>query len=299
MNTHQQFAHNVARFAALVCGSQWAIALVAVQLLLATATAPLGLLADENVVTAQQIENSEALDQLLTSLVLEHLPHNYEDEKKWGGQTERWDGVRVYMHEGKLRTHGREKTVNHGTWKRYSAELMNPNEEFAIQVQNMRQLPNGKMAFDVRCQAHLKLHGRQAKWVKGVQLYSLSVDGEAKVDLALSMQLETLMDITKFPPDLVFKPKATDASIDVQDFRIHRVSKLGGEFAQQVTKGVRRKLDEKIAAKEEKLTEKINAQLHKKRDRLRLSISDAIKSKWTKPAAQFLPEPIQQALGSQ
>ena len=82
----------------------------------------------------------------------------------------------------------------------------------------------------------------------------------------------------------------------VDQFRLDRISKAGGEIAQQVTKGVRSQLDKKIAEKEQKLVKKINKQLAEKQDQLRLSIADAAKSKWTKAADKFLPSSVQQAL---
>ena len=284
----------------------WAVALVVVQGLLAipgwVISIPVPGVAAAQVPSQQQdqavpIDAGVRLDQLLTNLVLENLPHDYVDEKKWGRQSERWDGVDVKFKDGKIRTHRRKKMVNHGTWKRYTASLMNPTEEFSVRVTNMRQRPDASMAFDVECSAHVKLHGRQSKWIKGVQLYSLSADGHAKLNLSVSMQLETHLDITKFPPDLIFAPKATVANIEVKELRIDRISKAGGEFAQQVTKGVRSSLDEKIAKKEKKLVEKINKKLREEKKSLRLSISEAAKSKWAGAAKAFLPEPVRAALG--
>ena len=284
----------------------WAVALVVVQGLLAipgwVISIPVPGVAAAQVPSQQQdqavpIDAGVRLDQLLTNLVLENLPHDYVDEKKWGRQSERWDGVDMKFKDGKIRTHRRKKMVNHGTWKRYTASLMNPTEEFSVRVTNMRQRPDASMAFDVECSAHVKLHGRQSKWIKGVQLYSLSADGHAKLNLSVSMQLETHLDITKFPPDLIFAPKATAANIEVKELRIDRISKAGGEFAQQVTKGVRSSLDEKIAKKEKKLVEKINKKLREEKKSLRLSISEAAKSKWAGAAKAFLPEPVRAALG--
>ena len=289
----------------------WAVALVVVQGLLAipgwVISIPVAMQVTPAVATAQDgaqrsdgvipVDGSVRLDQLLTNLVLENLPHDYVDDKKWGRQSERWDGVDVQFKDGKIRTHRRWKKVNHGTWKRYTVSLMNPDEEFAVRVTNMRQRPDASMAFDVECSAHVKLHGRQSKWVKGVQMYSLSADGHARLNLSVSMQLKTHLDITKFPPDLIFEPIATAANIDIQELRIDRISKAGGEFAQQVSKGVRGSLDEKIAQKEQKLVEKINKKLLEEKKSLRLSISEAAKSKWASAAKTFLPESVRGALG--
>ena len=159
----------------------WAVALVVVQGLLAipgwVISIPVPGVAAAQVPSQQQdqavpIDAGVRLDQLLTNLVLENLPHDYVDEKKWGRQSERWDGVDVKFKDGKIRTHRRKKMVNHGTWKRYTASLMNPTEEFSVRVTNMRQRPDASMAFDVECSAHVKLHGRQSKWIKGCLLYT-------------------------------------------------------------------------------------------------------------------------------
>ena len=284
----------------------WAVALVVVQGLIAIPgwvisipfPAPAVAMAqDQRPAQELPIDSGVRLDQLLTNLVLENLPHDYVDDKKWGRQSERWDGVDVKFKGGKIRTHRRKKMVNHGTWKRYEVSLMNPDEEFSVRVTNMRQRPDASMAFDVECSAHVKLHGRQSKWVKGVQLYSLSADGHARLKLSVSMQLKTHLDITKFPPDLIFDPKATAAKIDVEELKIDRISKVGGEFAQQVTKGVRSSLDEKIAKKEQKLVDKINKELQEEKKSLRLSISEAAKSKWAGSAKAFLPESVRAVLG--
>lgn len=236
------------------------------------------------------------VDELLTRLVLENMPHNFDEIKDWGGQSERWDGVKVRREGLKIKTHSRKKLVNHGTWKKYSAQLRNPEEEFTVQVKNMRETADQKLAFDIHFLAHLNIEGRQSKWVKGVQLYSISAKGHSKVRLVVSIELEVKMGVLKLPPDIVFVPVATNADLIVDEFRIDRISKAGGEFSQQVTKGVRSKLDEKIDEKKTKLLEKINKQLADKSDELRISIADAVKSKWTGTTKAFLPKSVQQAI---
>jgi hypothetical protein len=236
------------------------------------------------------------IDKLLTRLVLENIPHTFEETKDWGGQDERWDGIKFRREGLKIETHRRKKMVNHGTWKKYSARLLNPNEEFAIEVKNMRETKDEKLAFDIHFIAHLGIQGRQSQWIKGVQLYSISADGHANVRLVVSIELAFKADFTSFPPDLIFVPRVTQADLIVEEFRLDRISKAGGEFAQQVTKNVRAQLDKKIDEKKQKLVDKINKQLTDKQDQLRLSIRDAAKSKWAKIANQFLPQSVQQAM---
>ena len=236
------------------------------------------------------------LDRLITKMVLDNIPHNFEETKDWGGQEERWDGLKIRREGLKIKTKRRKKMVNHGTWKKYSASLLNPSDEFSIQVKNMREADDEKVAFDIHFSAHLNIDGRQSKWVKGVQLYSISAQGRTKVRMVVGVELGVAMDINNFPPDLVFVPVAKEANLIVDEFRIDRISKAGGEFAQQVSRGVRKSLDEKLAEKEAKLVEKINKEFVKNQSKLKLSIADALKSKWTKSAQAFMPISVREAL---
>lgn len=245
---------------------------------------------------ATSADAGSELDGLITKIVLDNIPHTFEETKDWGGQDERWDGLKVRREGFKIKTKRRKKMVNHGTWKKYSASLVNPKEEFSITVKNMREADDEKVAFDVHFSAHLDIDGRQSKWVKGVQLYSLSADGHAKIRMVIGVELGVTMDINNFPPDLVFIPVAKEANLVVDEFRIDRVSKAGGEFAQQVTKGVRKSLDQKLAEKEDKLVEKLNKEFTKNQSKLRLSIADALQSKWTKSAQAFMPAAVREAL---
>ena len=232
------------------------------------------------------------LDRLITKLVLENIPHTFTDTKKWGQQAERFDGFKRERDGLKLRVSKRKKMVNHGDWKKYSVSLRNAEEKFSIAVNDMRELPNNSVGFSVEFLADLNVSGRQSKWVKGVQLYSLSAKGHAQVRLRLTVELEMKTDPKTFPPDLLFLPKVTSADVHLDEFRIDRVGKAGGEFAQQLSRHVRPLLDEKIEEKEQGLVDKINKKLAAKQDRLRLPVSKAVSSKWGKLLEKFLPDSV-------
>ncbi len=234
------------------------------------------------------VVSGDQIDRFLTKIALENIPQEFEETKDWGGQNERWDGVEVWREGWKIETKRRKKTVNHGTWKKYRATLRNPEEEFFIQVRDFRESEEGKLVFDILVAAHLDIDARQAKWVKGVQLYSVNAEGSTKIRLHVTMEMDVKMGLNNFPPDVILVPRAQAAELAIEEFRIDRVSKIGGEVAQQITRGVRSKLDEKITEKEQKLVEKINKQLAKKTDDLRLSLADMMKSKWAGPLNKVL-----------
>ena len=249
--------------------------------------------------TDDKFEVSSELNQFLTRLVLKNMPHQYSEDKKWGKQEKRWDGIRLRRDHpgGRLETKRRYKMVNHGSWQKYSAQLSDPEKEFSIELQDLTRTKEGKTKFQVDVGADLNLQARQSKWVKGVQLFSFSAEGFAKIRLSVSCVMDIGLDFSNFPPDLVLQPEVTDARIHVDEFRLNRVSKAGGEVAQQVARRAKRELEKRIAEKEQKLVKKMNKEIDENRDDLRISTADALKFKLFRDSKEFLPEDVKQALG--
>ena len=242
----------------------------------------------------QSVDAGAEIDDVLTKIVLANMPREFEETKDWGGQDERWDGIKFHREGWRIDTNRRKKMVNDGTWKKYKASLRNPEEEFSLQIKNMHETVDGKLMLETHVAAHLDITARQSKWLKGVQLYSVSANGHAKIRLQVDIEMEVKMGLSNFPPDVILIPKATRAEIVIDEFRIDRFSKIGGEVAQKISKSVQAQLEKKIDAKEEKLVAKINKQLDKKKDDFRLSIAEAMKSKWSKPLQGILSKSGQQ-----
>jgi hypothetical protein len=232
----------------------------------------------------------EKIDQLLTRLVLENIPHKFEDSKDWGRQVERWDGVKFRREGLKIKTNRRKKLVNDGTWTRYSVQLRDPKEKFSIQIKNMRESKENKFTLEVHFISELSLEVRHSKWLRGVQLFSVSAEGFASLRLVVSVDLEIKPVSLKLPPDFVVSPVVKKADIVLDEFRIDRVGKVGGEVSQQITKAIRSELEEKIEQKEPKLVLRMNQEIDKNRDDLRISIADSIQAKWFTTAQEFLSQ---------
>ena len=243
-----------------------------------------------------QTDAGEKIDQLLTRLVLENIPHEFEDTKDWGRQVERWDGIKFRREGLKIETKRRKKLVNDGTWTRYSVQLRDPKEKFSIQIKNMREPAENKFALEVHFVSELSLKVRHSKWLRGVQLFSVSAEGFASLRLVVSVDLEIKPVSFKLPPDFVVSPVVKKADIVLDEFRIDRIGKLGGEVSQQITKAIRSELEEKIEKKEPKLVLRMNKEIDKNRDDLRISIADSIHAKWFTTAQEFLSPAEQKPL---
>ena len=223
----------------------------------------------------------EWFQQLMQRIVRENVPDKYVQEKDWGKTDRRWDGLRV-KRRGTLQwsTKRKWKEVNHGTWKRYEVTQIAPEENLTMRIENLRDAGGGKLGFDVRLTSRLHASGRLAKWAKGIQIYNISADADAFVQLHMQCTLAVKLDFGKFPPDVILKPVVTQADLDVQEFQLRKVSKLRGPLVRELSGSVHRALLDRIAEKREKLPQKINRQIAKNQDKLTLSLSSFASERW-------------------
>lgn len=259
-----------------------------------------GQLPDRGPAAASRSADSDTanLEALLKGLVLEAIPHTYQKWDDWGRQAEQFAGVAWRRDPGgKLETKRQWVKVNDGIWRMYSAALVDPNQSFEVKLENVREQRPGIVAFDLSFLASLSLHARQAQWIRGVQLYSFSAEGAARVRLRVSCELGSQLDLRQYPPLIQLKPVVQAAELGLEEFRIDRVSKLGGEFAQQLTAAVRGELDEQLREKSDDLVERLNGELVKNEAKLRVSLSDAAKLPGMPQAKPFLPGDVREALG--
>jgi len=119
-----------------------------------------------------------------------------------------------------------------------------------------------------------------ANWAKGIQMYNISADADASVEMRIWCQIGMNLDVRKFPPDVIMLPEVTQANLDITDFRLHRVSKLDGPIVKQLSGSVHKILLDKIEEKRDGLPNKINREIAKNQDKMRLSLSDFASSKW-------------------
>ena len=232
-----------------------------------------------------------ALSELLTQLGRTHIPNRFVEDKDWGETKERWDGLHVQLKGLQLKTKRRKKEVNHGTWKRYEVELLDPDREFDVTIRQLNRLPDGRLALVLEIQSAVKVHARLSRWNRGVQVISVSADSRAKLQLTVQANMDVQVDFKHLPPDVVFAPQIESATIDLVDFEVDRVSKIGGDVAEQLGKGARGILEKKIAEKQQKITDKLNRSIEKRKDDLRLSVHDLVASQWGDLASKYLDLP--------
>lgn len=212
--------------------------------------------------TLLQQDGGQALNQQVRHLVLNALPERYVDDKKWNQSQE----IKTLIPRDK------PLIMKHGTWQKYEIVPVDPNTNIDVRISEIRSGAPGKIQFTLELDSLLDLDARQAKWVRGVQLYSFNVAATAKTTLALQCEVEIKLDFSR-SAELVVSPRIENSQLTIHEFRVHRVSKIGGELAQQVTRATRDWLDSHTEKNNQKITDAINKQIVKKQEKLRFPLS--------------------------
>jgi len=220
-------------------------------------------------------EADGGLSECVTQLLKTYLPPEYEKKKNWNQTTEVFDGLHVHLDGLQVKTKRKTKAVNHGTWTMYRVRLTEP-DQFALRIDNIRTLEDGRAGFDLEVYAPLAIFSRLSEWQRGVQLISLSADCDARVRLratcALRMKLVAAKD--SVIPDVALEPEVISAQFWLEEFRLHRVSQLHGPLVKHLGSEAREIIEDELADRNTEIVAKINRQIEKKQDQLRLPLSE-------------------------
>lgn len=222
------------------------------------------------------------LSGVLEALIRAHLPNHYENSKQWGKTKEVWSGVKFSRDGLRIDSQARHKLVNHGQWKRYHIDLTQPNDRLELAVDNVRETDAHQLHFEVTTRVPLHVRGEIAHWERGVKLGSLSSEAEALVHFQVGIDLGVEFDTKKLPPDVILRPVVTDARVQLAAFRLRRVGQFDGPLMKPLGQGLREVLDEKLEDTNANLVAKLNRQIAKKQDKLRLSAADWLAKKFGK-----------------
>lgn len=225
---------------------------------------------------------TDGLSGIIRRLLLDSLPESYEDKRKWGGTARRWDGLHVHREGLHVKTKRRWKEVNHGLWQMYRIVPRQPDQNLRLQIVNLRESSPGVAMFDIHFRAPMDAFARRSRWNYGVQLYSLSLDAEATIDLHTQVELRTKLDARTFPPELQLQPRVTSAQLRLTEFRVDKISKIGGDVAEEMGEALEKLLVKKLEEQQQKIIDRMNRQLERKQDKLRIGFHELV---------DWLPDP--------
>ena len=128
----------------------------------------------------------------------------------------------------------------------------------------------------------LLVSGRWSEWRQGVQLFSVSADADARVQIRAVCEVGIAIGVAEGSPRLTLSPRVADAAIELTDFRLQRISKLDGPAVHKLGHAMRGVLQGEIDDRRAKLVGRINTQIEKHRDVLTVSPADLMKEGWDK-----------------
>lgn len=256
---------------------------------LAPAAGPLAPAADSSTKTSSSIDTDEEQArrsvQWLTELALRNAPRVYDGDKDWGDQKKLWAGVRMKLDGFKLKTHRRWREVNHGRWMRYEVRLPKAQASNAPKATIHQVRPiiseTGQERWEIESSVAtpMTFTARIQRWNLGVKLYSLTISGDLRVRLNATSTIGFSADYSEIPPALIIDPKVEKAILVVEHFEVDRISKIGGDVAEETGEWLEDVLRDKFLKKQnDRLVGKLNRSLDKQRDDLRLSLADWIEN---------------------
>lgn len=220
--------------------------------------------------------------QWLSTFALDRAPRMYDGDKHWGDQKKLWAGVRVKLDGLKIKTHRRFREVNHGRWLRYEVNLppQGTGNAPVATIHQVRQIADptiGQQRWQIESSitAPMKFTTRIQRWNLGVKLYSLTIRGDMRVRLNSTTSVGFVADYSEVPPALVIDPKVEKAELVLEHFEVERISKIGGDVAEEGGELMESLIRDRFLDKQnDRLVAKLNKSIDKERDDLRLSLAE-------------------------
>ena len=214
------------------------------------------------------------------------IPETYHNDKKWGQTKQIVSGLDIRTQGGRLHTRRRRKEVEHGRWLRYDVHLGDPSDPDRLDIRVLRaeQGEDRRLRFDVQIDTVVDVHLQQQRWNLGTKLFSLSVDARATLRLMLTGDIAFELDFTRIPPDVLADPRILSTDLQLVDLDVDRIGKIGGDVAESVGDLVKRVIrEEYLPEQQAKIMTKLNSQIDRRRDRLRLSAGEWLTRKLAQP----------------
>jgi hypothetical protein len=207
--------------------------------------------------------NVAAISELTRSILVESIPDQIEERRDWGRQANR-PGLKFRGQGFKTRLVKTEKPVNHGTWKHYRVEPIDPKNRLKASIENLKALPDGGFGFDLRVSAPLSASATVEQWTYGVRLLAATVEADAEATATLSCEVRTSIEKGALLPTVRLSPRVVASTIDLDEFHLRKLGELPRSLARELSGEAKAIVLRHVHRNEGKLGEKVNAALDKR-----------------------------------
>ena len=233
-----------------------------------------------NELQALQVTSEQAKDsiQWLATKASRHIPRTISGDKNWGDTKRVWAGVKIRMDGFKLRTNRRHRELEQGRWIKYQVTL--PDIPPAIKVADVSpsvDAVTGEQSWTITSSivSPMEFEARVQRWNLGVRLFSVTIRGKARIRMNSTISVGFHANYGEIPPGLVIAPSVQKAELVMEHFEVDRVSKIGGDVAEEWGELLEELLIERLVKRQnEKLVGKLNNSIDKERDELKLSLAE-------------------------
>jgi hypothetical protein len=223
---------------------------------------------------------SVAMLDFLASIIRDNIPEKHLEDKDWNQTKRVYAGIKFRREGLRLETERRWKTVNHGLWRKYELKLVDPKRTLIVRLSDVYWQPDGRLHANLNVVCELDVTAWQTRYNFDVRLYSVQVDASIRLVLELETTIGFRLDQTQLPPLLVIDPHVEKASLAMSSFHVDKIGHLGGDLSEELGDAseslIRQKL---VEPQSEKLAAKLNRQIDKKRDKLRIDAGEWL-SRW-------------------
>jgi hypothetical protein len=221
----------------------------------------------------------EMIAPLITPLIADAVPREFEGKKDWGKTARITTGLHSDGNFFRFDIHREKSEVNDGVWKKYRVTLVEPEKNLEIRIDNLQRQEDGKYKLTLFVAAKVHAWAKVIVYKKGLRVLSLEPEGDTSIRLWVDADVgvETVKSST-FIPGLELQPLVTDARIKFDDFRLTRIGDIHGDVAKEIGELFRKVLQKELSGP--KLVDRLNHSLQKHPERLRLS-PDQLLSKST------------------
>src|SRR3954451_12547180 len=177
----------------------------------------------------------ELVAQIVSPLIAEAIPREYEGKKDWGKTKRVTTGVRSEGNFFRFDMHRKLEEVNDGAWKKYKLTLVEPDKNLTVRIDNLRSLDSGRYALTLFVAA--KVHGwaRATVYEHGVHVVSLEAEGDTSIRLWIDAQVGVeSVPSSLLIPGVELHPTVTDARLTFDEFQLKRISDVKGPVAHEL-----------------------------------------------------------------
>ncbi|MBI2826568.1 MAG: hypothetical protein HYX69_17995 [Planctomycetia bacterium] len=226
--------------------------------------------------------SEQSLSELIRTTIVDSLPREFTGQDKWGEKKAIASGLKFSTHGGRLKIDQRTKEVNHGLWTQYKATLIDPERHLRVRLSGLRRTAPGRLAFQLALAARVDGEARVERWRRGVKMLNFKAVAGSVVEAVLDCEVGIRTEATNFMPELVVEPHVDRVRLTLVDIDLKRVSKIGGDAAEELGDQLRHTLENELQAREAKVASKLNEALVKHPEKLRFSAARLVSSGWTK-----------------